>query len=52
MDPDLTPDPSPFYSGLKDAKKKFSYFFLISYNLPAGLLSSDLKITFFAKILC
>jgi hypothetical protein len=29
VDPDLTPDPTPFFSNFKDAK-----FF--SYNLPAG----------------
>ncbi len=28
-DPDLTPDPTPFFSDFKDAKKLiFSYFFL------------------------
>jgi hypothetical protein len=31
MDPDPTPDPTPFFD-FKDAKKKkFSYFFLITY---------------------
>jgi hypothetical protein len=50
--PDLDPtlDPSPFFSGFKDVKEKNSSFF--SYDLPAGTLSSVLKIKFFAKILC
>jgi len=31
-DPDLTPDPAPFFSDFKDAKKLFfSIFFLITY---------------------
>jgi hypothetical protein len=42
MDPDPTPDPTHFFSDFKDGKKKFSYFFLL--NLPAGTLSSVLKI--------
>jgi hypothetical protein len=51
MDPDPTSDPTPFFSGFKDAKQLiFSYFF--SYNLTAGTLSSVLEILFFAKILC
>ena len=33
MDQDPTPDPTPFFSDFKDAKK---YFF--SYNLPAGII--------------
>jgi hypothetical protein len=36
-DPDPTPDPTPFFSDFKDA------------NLPSGILSSVLKIKFFAK---
>ncbi len=48
---DPTLDPTPFFSDFKDANK---FFFLIffSLNLPAGTLSSVLKIKFFAKILC
>jgi hypothetical protein len=52
MDPDPTPtpDPTPFFSNIKDAKY---YFFLriFSYNLPAGTLSSVLKIIFFLKFM-
>jgi hypothetical protein len=40
MDSDPTPDPTPFFSDFKDAKK----FIFFSYNLPAGTLSSALKI--------
>jgi hypothetical protein len=48
-----TPDPNPFFSDLKDAKKKLLFFqFFFSYNLPADTMSSVLKIKFFAKILC
>ncbi len=36
VDPD--PDPTPFFSDFKDAKKKNFKFF--SYNLPLGTLSS------------
>jgi hypothetical protein len=50
MDPDPAPDPTPFFSDFKDAKKKFSRIF--SYCLPSGTLFSVLKIYFFAKILC
>jgi hypothetical protein len=38
-------DPTPFCSDFKDAKKNFLKFF--SYYLPAGTLSSVLKISFF-----
>ncbi len=41
-DPDPTPDPTPFVSDSKN-KKKNPFF---SYNLPAGTLSSVLKIFF------
>jgi hypothetical protein len=41
MDPDATPDPTPFFNDFKDVKKKFHIF---SYNLPAGTLSSILKV--------
>ncbi len=54
MDPDPTPDPTPFFSEFKDAKR-YMFFIVFSYNLPTGTLSSDLKILkidFFAKILC
>jgi hypothetical protein len=47
QDPDPTPDLTPFFSDFEDAKKKFLTF--LSYNLPAGTLSSVLKIKFFAK---
>ncbi len=47
-DSDPTPDPTPFFSDYKDAKKIFLFIFF-SYNLPAGTLSSVLKIYFFAK---
>jgi hypothetical protein len=47
MDPDPTPNPTPFFRDFKDAKKKFFVFF--SSNLSAGTLSSVLKIYFFAK---
>jgi hypothetical protein len=30
-DPDPTPDPTPFFINFKNAKKKISYFFLITY---------------------
>jgi hypothetical protein len=36
----MDPDPTPFFSDFKDAKKKFIYF---SYNLPAGIYSSVFK---------
>jgi hypothetical protein len=39
MDQDPTTDPTPLFSGFKDAKK-IPFF---SYNLPAGTLSSALK---------
>jgi hypothetical protein len=43
MDPD--PDPTPFFSDIKDAKKLF-----FSFNLPTGTLSLVLIILFFTKI--
>jgi hypothetical protein len=46
-DPDPTPDLTPFVSDFKDAKKLF--FQIFSYNLPAGTLSSVLKVKFFAN---
>jgi hypothetical protein len=48
MDPDPTPDPTPFFSELKD-EKKIIFFIFFSYDLPAGTLSSVSKILFFAK---
>ncbi len=30
MDPDPTPDPTPFFSDLKEAKKKFPHFFVLT----------------------
>jgi hypothetical protein len=41
-DPDPTPDPTPFFSDFKDAKK-IIFFIFFSYNLPAGTLSSKKK---------
>ncbi len=41
-DPDLTPDPTPFFSDFKDAKK-MCFFIFFSYTLPAGTFSSVLK---------
>ncbi len=50
LDPAPTPDPTPFFSDFNNAKKIFfSYFFSFSYSLPAGTLSSVLKIKYFAK---
>jgi hypothetical protein len=45
----LQMDPTPFFSDLKDVKKNFFLIFF-SFNLPAGTLSSDLKLNFYAKI--
>jgi hypothetical protein len=42
MDPDPTPDPTPFFSDFKDAN--FFFFIVFSYNLPSGILCSVLKI--------
>jgi hypothetical protein len=40
MDPDPTPDPTPFFSDFKDAKKLIFFFILsFSYNSPTGTLS-------------
>jgi hypothetical protein len=39
-DPDQTPDPTPFFSDFKDAKKIIFLLHIFSYNLPAGTLSS------------
>jgi hypothetical protein len=33
------PDPTPFFSDFKEAKKKF-FLHIFSYNLPTGTLSS------------
>jgi hypothetical protein len=43
IDPDSTPDPTPFFSDFKDAKNYFFHIFF-SYNLPTGTLSSVLEI--------
>ncbi len=48
MDPD--PDPTPYSSVTKDAKKE-NFFIFFSYTF-SGTLSSVLKIIFFVKILC
>jgi hypothetical protein len=53
MDPDPTPDPTPFFSDFKDAKKIFFPIFF-SYNLPTGTATSVLKfnlLKFCVKIL-
>jgi hypothetical protein len=50
MNTDPAPDPIPFFSDCKDGKNYFFRIF-ISYNLPAGTLSSVLKIKFFAIII-
>jgi hypothetical protein len=47
MDPDPTPDPTPFFSDFKDV----NFFHIFSYYLPEGTSFSVLKIKFFAKIL-
>jgi hypothetical protein len=47
--PDPTPDPTPFFSDL-GMQIFVKHFF--SYNLPAGTLSTQVKIKYFAKILC
>jgi hypothetical protein len=49
MDPDPTPDPTPFFSDFEDSKKIFFFPYFFYYNLPAGTLSSFLKIKLFAK---
>jgi hypothetical protein len=48
MDPDLDPTQNltPFFSDLKDAK----IILFFSYHLPAGTLSSVLKINFLLKL--
>ncbi len=45
MDPDSdpTPDPTPLFSDIKDAYGTY-FFILFSNKLPAGTLSSVLKI--------
>jgi hypothetical protein len=48
MDP--TPDPTPFFSDFKDAKKNIFFLHIFPYNLPTGTLVSVLKILFFANI--
>jgi hypothetical protein len=37
-DPAPTPDPTPFFGDFKDAKK-YLFFIVFSYNLPAGTSS-------------
>jgi hypothetical protein len=36
MDPDPTPDPTPFFIDFKNAKKIFVFIFFVPYNLPTG----------------
>ncbi len=47
MDPDPTPDPTPSFIDIKDAKKIFKIFFLARRHIIFSL-----KNLFFAKILC
>jgi hypothetical protein len=50
MDPDPTPDPTPFFIDFKDAKKIYLAF---SFHILFLITSSSvLKIKVFAKILC
>jgi hypothetical protein len=44
MDPDPTPDPTPVFSDIKDAKNIVFIFFSHNLPVPAGTLSSVLKI--------
>jgi hypothetical protein len=49
----MDPDPSPFFSEFKDTNKKLSLR-IFSFNLPAGTLSSVLKIVlklYFASLI-
>jgi hypothetical protein len=39
-DPDPSPDPTPFVSDLKDAKRIFFHIFFLYRNLPAGTFIS------------
>jgi hypothetical protein len=41
-------DPTPFFSDFKDTKKIFSFIYFPN-NLPAGTISSILKIKFFGE---
>jgi hypothetical protein len=45
MNPDPTPDPTPFFGDFKDAKNSFHIF---SYNLKAHYLQSE-KFIFWLK---
>ncbi len=47
QDPNPIPDLTPFFGDFEDAKKIFLAF--LSSNLPAGTLSSVLKINFWLK---
>ncbi len=51
-DPDPTPDPTSFFSDFMTSRMKKILFIFFSYKLPAGTLSSVLKINFFAIIMC
>jgi hypothetical protein len=42
MDPDPTPDPTPFFSDLKDGKKSF-FFICFSYKLTRRHIIFSLK---------
>jgi hypothetical protein len=43
LNPDQSPDPTPFFTEVKNAKKKF-HTGIFSFKLLAGTLSSILKI--------
>jgi hypothetical protein len=53
MDPDPTPDPTPFFIDFEDAKKKFPYFFLITYSQAHRLQSKEFNflLKFLVKML-
>jgi hypothetical protein len=51
MDSDPNPDPTPFFSDFKDAKKNFSsYFFLRTY--PQAHYLQSKKFNLFSNIVC
>jgi hypothetical protein len=48
MDPDPTPDPTPFFTDYKDTKKKI-FFIFCSYNLPTGKHLQSKKLNLLLK---
>ncbi len=48
IDPDPTPDPTPFFSDFKDVKNLF-FFIFFSYNLPTCTSSSVFKLNLLGK---